>query len=761
MRRATSTYAGLFLVSAAGLLFQVAQTRLFSASLGYHLTYLVISVSLLGVGAGASCSALIDRRSTRPSRAALSLALGGSCLAALFVQTRLDPLTAGLPAVVATAYLLGSLPLVFSSWVVVRSLRERPELSGRLYAADLAGAAAGGLGAFLGISPLGVPALYAVAATLAVAAAVAFRPRSWRVTAMLPVSIGAVLALFAWGEQLAPPRIGPDKDPMFLEPGVTRAAVQWDPVARVDVLVRSPDDRRQTGPGTFFVDAGYDGPWPTSLGMFLDLGVSTPVVGGDVSALRSSLLAAPYAILDGPAVLVIGPGGGIDIHNALAHHASRVDAVEVNRSVVSLMRSELSSSSNDVYQRPGVRVFEDEARSFVRRSHDRYDLMVMTVVDSYAALASGSYALSESYLYTAEAFYDYAAHLTEGGLVAVGRWYRDPPIEMLRTAQVAASGWQRAGLADAARHLVVLRYRNFGLLIAGRRPFEIRDMDRLRAFAAAHGFSVAYDPLSPSEPFRSSIAGASSSWVTDDRPFFFADEPTRRTGQEIVPVAYGILYLALLSAAILSYVLILLPQRFVARNALGTAAARRATIHAAAVGFGFIAAEMILLQRLTLYLGQPALALSLGLAGLLLGAAIGAAASTRVASLARTGALTAALLALVLILLPLATDATLDRHLSVRIAVALIGVGVAGVPLGAVFPRILMQAAAADLRLVQWAWAVNGVASVVGSIFAVGIAIAVGFTGLGIAAVACYVAVALTGQAADRAEDGPSLTSVP
>src|SRR5437773_9859811 len=98
-----SRYACIALVSAAALLFQVAQTRLFSSSYGYHLTYLVISVSLLGVGSGATLSGVFDRRSRRPLLSALALAAAASALAALCRETYLDPGVA-LPAASLVAY---------------------------------------------------------------------------------------------------------------------------------------------------------------------------------------------------------------------------------------------------------------------------------------------------------------------------------------------------------------------------------------------------------------------------------------------------------------------------------------------------------------------------------------------------------------------------------------------------------------------------------------------------------------------------------
>src|SRR5216117_2742218 len=131
LRGLTPQMAAIFFVTAGALLFQVAQTRLFSAAFGYHLTYLVISVSLLGVVWGATLSAVFDARARRPS-------LGHLAVAALLVETHVDPM-ANLGLAVGAAYLLGFPPFAFASWIVVRSLRERSAQAGKLYA-DLAGA---------------------------------------------------------------------------------------------------------------------------------------------------------------------------------------------------------------------------------------------------------------------------------------------------------------------------------------------------------------------------------------------------------------------------------------------------------------------------------------------------------------------------------------------------------------------------------------------------------------------------------------------
>jgi len=731
-----SRYVCIGLVSAAALLFQVAQTRLFSSSYGYHLTYLVISVSLLGVGSGATLSGVFDRRSRRPSLSTLALAAAASALAALFLETHIDPGVA-LPAAILVAYVAGALPFVFASWIVVRSLREAPSRAGRLYSVDLAGAAAGSLFAFAALPSLGAPGLYGVSACLSALAAVVIAGPRLRPLAGVVSAFALTAALTLTGDVMAPPQSGPAKRPVY-GANITHLETRWDPHARVDVIHYEglPAGALYLN----FIDPAYAAPRPDANFMLLDQTAATQILdgSGDMSVLRASIIAAPYELVSQPHVLIIGPGGGIDIQNALVHGASRVDAVEVNRGVSGLMRGPLANYSGHVYSADRVNVVDDEARSYIRRASDRYDLILMTVVDSYAALASGAYALSESYLYTAEAFDDYLSHVADHGELAVGRWYREPPVEMLNTAALGVDALRRRGVADPLAHLMVVRYLEFGLLIVRADAFDVASTTAIRRFAADHHFEVAFDPLDRTGPFAEGLAGTPVP-ATDNRPFFFANDPGAH-----VPVAYLILFGALIPAIVLSWGLLLLPLRKVMGAALVTALGRRTTVQALAVGFGFIAAEIVLLQRFTLYLGQPALALAVGLAALLVGAAGGSAASAggRV-SVTRAALASAVVVAVAFLAFDRVAAATLSWPLLARGATACIVSIAIGLPLGSVFPSVIASAGAHDEGLVAWAWAVNGAASVIGSILAVVAALLIGFTGVGFLAAACYIAAAI------------------
>lgn len=743
---------GVFLVSAAGLLFQFAQTRLFSATLGYHLSFLVVSGALMGVAIGATAAAILDRARRPVSTSRLAIAAAVSVLVALAVETHIDPLVVGMFPTTAVAYVLGVPPVLLASWIIVRSLREAPASSGTIYAFDLAGAATGGLLGYLAIGTLGDQALYGVASALCLVAAILFArsPASrleLRRVSTIAAAVSIVVVLTVWGEVLTPPRPGPLKSTgADLAEGMTRDTARWDPLARVDVMrFGSLGDPVHYA---FLIDPSYPTESrPPSLAVELDMGALTPIIStsspSDLAVLDASILGAPYELAARSNVLVIGPGGGIDVMTALRHGARSVTAVEVNRAIVSLMRGRYAAYSGEVYFDPRVHLVEDEARSFVRRSADHYDLVVMTVVDSFAALSSGAYALTESYLYTEEAMADYLEHLAPGGTLAVGRWYRDPPVEIVRTFRIAVAGLRALGKSDPEGHIAILHYGNFGLLLIGDSAYGAADVAHLNDFATRHGFELAYDPLHPGGPFTSSTE---ESPATDDRPFFFDTVPLTAvlSGHADLPYGYGILFSALILALALGIGFAVLPLYAEARRT-GGRALPPGTLTSIAIGLGFIATELVLLQRLTLYLGQPSLALAVGIAALLGGAACGSAVSSRVRGGTRVPALLSAVgLLLTLALLPVITDATLAAPLAIRVAVALGAATLVGLPLGSVFPNVVSEVGAKDAKLVNWVWAVNGTASVVGAVLATALALSVGFTGLGAAAVICYGLAALS-----------------
>jgi len=745
----------VFLLSGSALLFQVAQTRLFSATLGYHLTFVAVSIALLGVGAGASAAALIDRHPRSPGTGRLAALASASYVFAIATATIVDPAALDVSLAIVLIYAASSLPYVLVSWVVVRALAADPASAGRTYAADLGGAAVGGILAFIAMPVLGAPGEYGAAAALAATAAfvLAASPVRRRIAiAVVVPTVLLMLALASVGDQIAPLRPAAFKPILEdLRRGATVEAARWDVQGRVDVVRYGADGTSSAY--DFLVDPAFGGARPRSLIMRIDLDASTLIVEGgtraDGAVLDASVLATPYLLVDRPSVLVIGPGGGIDVVVALRRDARAVVGVDVNRAVIATARDRYRDYGGALYDDPRVTVVADEARSFVRRSSDRYDVIVMTVVDSWAALQSGAYALSESYLYTEEAFADYVGHLTPGGTLSIGRWYRDPPAEMVRALEVASAGLRRSGALRPERHLAVVRSAEFGLMLVRAEEFDAASIATVRGFAAKHGFEMAYDPIRGSGPLAAAVSSSGrQAPSTDDRPFFFDSVPLGEAlaGRAALAQGQQTLVAALVTALLLSFALILLPLRRTVASC-DARLVRWVTGYALLLGTGFIVVEIVLLQRLTLYLGQPTLALAVGVAGLLSGAAAGSASVRRLPGGLRGATIGSTVaLGVVLVLLPRIADATLAAPLFARVILALLFAVALGLPLGTAFPRVLGAAGAHERNLLAWAWGTNGVASVVGSILAAGLALETGFVGLAWLAIACYVVATLLGE---------------
>ena len=109
--------------------------------------------------------------------------------------------------------------------------------------------------------------------------------------------------------------------------------------------------------------------------------------------------ALPYHLVQRPKVLILGAGGGADVLQAIYHHARRIDAVELNPEFVRMVEEDYAEFSGDLYGRPDVRLHIGEARGFVARSDERWDLVQIPLLDSFGASGGGVQSLSESYCF--------------------------------------------------------------------------------------------------------------------------------------------------------------------------------------------------------------------------------------------------------------------------------------------------------------------------------------------------------------------------
>ena len=530
------TYAGLFLLSAATLTFEINLTRIFSVAQFYHFAFMIVSLALLGFGASGTFLALFPRLRERDPARTLPLLSWGFALTAVgsYALTLYVPFDSfriahdwRQGAVLALHYVALASPFFCSGTAVGLLLAARPEDANRTYAANLTGSAAGCLLAVVAPSLVGGEGTVLLSAALGILAAFTFqspisnlRPPASRPTFDVSRLIQLALALVLLLAALHPPsflhiRLSPYKSLSYalLYPDAELVSRRWNGFSRVDV-VRSASIRSLPGRG--FVCPGEP---PVQLGLTVDGDDLSPIshVPPGFTALEHTnclLTALPYRLRAGSNALVLEPRGGFDVLTALAEGAQRVTAVEANPLIVEAVRAQGAWAGN-LYDDPRVTVVTEEGRAYARRARaaslpftrerERYDVVLLSLTTPQRTVTSGAYSLAEEYRYTVQAFSDYLARLDEGGLLVVTRWLQVPPSETIRAFALSVEAVERAR-GDPKASIVALRSYQQMLILVRRGPFTDEELEAVRAFAAPRAFDLVYLPgIHPDEVNRYNV----------------------------------------------------------------------------------------------------------------------------------------------------------------------------------------------------------------------------------------------------------------
>jgi hypothetical protein len=198
--------------------------------------------------------------------------------------------------------------------------------------------------------------------------------------------------------------------------------------------------------------------------IIIDADAATPIYRwdgsqSDITWIQKYMDYLPYEMINANNTLVIGSGGGEDILVALSSGTENVTAVELNPLVVSAVKR-FDSQSGNIYNNKNVELIIDDGRRFISSSAEKYDVIVLKLVDSWAAQLAGGYALSENYLYTVEAFQQYFRHLDKdnAGMLVMTRWNFELPrlMPLIADSLVKETGKSRESVA---KHVIVIEDR--------------------------------------------------------------------------------------------------------------------------------------------------------------------------------------------------------------------------------------------------------------------------------------------------------------
>jgi predicted membrane-bound spermidine synthase len=723
-------HLAVFLITFSGLVFEIGLTRIYSATIWYHFAFVAVSVALLGWGLGGLILHLLGTR-VRPSiNAAAWLALAYAvsipiCLAVIGqFPFRMDRL--------ALYFLAPLVPFLLAGMALSMIFSLRRNIAPSLYFADLVGASLGAVAVTFLLQALGGETtllVAAVAPATAAAVLVTKAPRLARIAAVL-LAVVAMHNARAGTLRVAPGELKALPRHVNETPGARVTQTGWNSYSRIDAV------------------EGFADPYLARLYIDSDAWTNTLRWDGRVESLdvKDKYRALPFRFTPNAHTLVIGPGGGSDAVVALGAGSRKVTVVELNPLMLEFVRH-YGPAAGNIYNRPEVEVIQSEGRNFISRTDQKFDVIFLGFVDTWASVASGGLSLSENYLYTSQAIQAYYDHLTDDGVLAIMRW--DVDIPRLVTNTIALLGAE-----EAAKRIVAVLERR----AAPDDPSQMIFLLRKRPFTTMEGLEVMeqWDALArpvlvpgqhADQPWADLFAGRKSlaaviaeherriDPVFDDSPFYFAIERP-----------WGVPYymrVALSSLVVPVAGLLAVFVLFGKPKGARVVPYAGSIVYFGCLGAGFIGVELALLQHLTLLVGHPIFTLSILLCTILAAGGVGSALSDRVSM--RTACLIAAGLgAIAAVALPRLIPALLPLGLSARITAAVALVVPLGLVMGMPFPQGLRRTGQGSLPAPPFYWGLNGVMSVIGSVATVIVALVFGFQIAMLAGSALYLIAALS-----------------
>jgi spermidine synthase len=785
VREIVPAFIALVCISASSLAYELTLMRLFSIVQWYHLAYMVISIALLGLAASGTLLALVQRSRKGNLReedyvrllSLISFLLLIFLVVSFYLAQRL-PFT---PFELVWQkkqylYLAGYYGLFFipfflaGCFIGLNFMRFRQTIA-RVYFYNLTGSGAGVGIAFFSFYLAGPEKLLLICGALAFGGFVFSTIKRVASKASFALFLGGLLFLIAGlGLGGLPLRVSPYKgiSKALQLPGAKLEYEIFSPLGLVQI-VDAPSLRYAPGLSLTFTQ----GP-PPQKGLFVDgdsFGAVTNFMGDRerLEFLDYSTFSAAFHAFSPKRVLVLNPGGGIQVLTPLYHGADQIQVIEPHPATVRLLQGPLKSFSQGIYaQHPKIRVEVAPPRGFLARRTGNYDLIELGLIGSWGGVGGGIYATGENYVYTKEAFKEYVEHLEPQGILTASAWLTSPPRPFLKLVALALETLESAPAADPSRSLVAIRSWATGTVLIKNGVFSPSEIEGIRHFCVQRAFDLVYCPgIERDEVNRFTVLDSPIYFETvsqlvhsgdkdeiyeaylftirpptDDKPYFFhffrADALpflAKTLGKEWIPFlewGYVILWATLFQALIAAPLLMLLPLVFIGIHRKRTSPLGKGgmVLYFSMLGLAFMFIEMGYIQKFIMVLAHPTVALALVLGIILTFSGMGSLVSARIGAGKRWVPFAA------LLLFSLTSLVLLDGILELLLPYPLIVKGLAAVLLlgplaffmGMPFPLGLQLVSDTQSSYIPWVWAVNGVASVAAPVLGSLLSICLGFS---------------------------------
>ena len=782
---ALNIYLGTFLISFTTLALEVTLTRILSVTTWYHLAFFAVSTAMLGMTSGAVTVYLKpqwfsgQKLNSNVAKACIGYAMVTPI--SLFVLCLL-PIVLATPVMCFIALCLTTaacaMPFFFSGIAICAVLTKCQLPIGKIYASDLIGASFGCLFVLGGLEIFDAPSFILLCSAVGILAAIGFErnTESSEIKRLINRGFLIILLFFTLVNSIfhgVRPIVSKGK----IETGRNFLMEKWNSFSRIVVY------QSVRGKPTYW-GASPVAPNPTNIlahRMDMDGNASTYVHEFssllDIDWLRYDVTNVAYYLRPKGNVCVIGVGGGRDIQSALLFDHDKIVGIDINPIFIALQKGKFRDFSR-IADRKDVTLVVDEARSWLSRTKEKFSVIQMSLIDTWAATAAGAFTLTENALYTLEAWQVFLNRLDDDGVFTVSRWFFQNNMgETARLVSLSVASLIQSGIKNPGDHIALITSGSVATIVVSKKPFGDQDIATLKKTASDLQYTIALLPGVPSShPLLRKMVSSHSlkelenvisdePWnyqpPTDANPYFFNmlrlnhldrafhGEAEVVGGNFFATVFLGALILCLLLACLITIVVPLL---------VGTPSDSTPTnpppinwsgaFYFILIGTGFMFVEMSLIQRLSVFLGHPIYALGIVLFTIIASTGCGSFWSDRLPLVKRSAIMIYPIItALAIFAMRFALSALIARMItspmSYKIVSAILMIFPVGILMGLFFPIGMRLFKTVDQAATPWYWALNGIFGVLSSALAVFISIYFSnSTNFTIAAL-CYVGLCL------------------
>lgn len=786
---------GLLLVSLSTLMLEFTLIRVLSVSLWYHFAFMIISIALLGFGISGVTIAISDRLNKLEVNRLLtltSLLYSLSVLVSFGIINRIpfEPFSLFVQPIqflyLPFYYLTIVLPFFFAGMVIGLIFTRFKNSINRLYFYDLIGA---GLSCFVFIWVLpkfGGSGGIAVASLIGALAALSFSFEKNKLSGIALIS-GLILVIInglflSNPEEYLPIRVSENKfygNYMDLNPEL-KIYSEWNTFSRVDVLKDDEDPVDAYPVHTAVIDAGNST-------------TNIPYVPRVTDSLPAPADASNLAMIlknDSANVFVVGSGGGGEILSALSHHAKTVTAVEINGILNDLIEKQFVNGwTTGIAKNKKVNIITDDARSWLRGKRLKFDVIISAHTISASATASGAMSLVENYIMTKEAMQDYLQHLKLDGILYISR----PETQIPRLITTIKIAYDEMSGVKSKNHFFIFKRpptefeKDISYLtgvVYKKDGFNEFDIQLLKTQAALLNLEIVYDPVSNQDGIYKDLIMSDNIYetvkkypgnllpATDDNPYFehqvgFTEinpsnfkESFSQTDRAIFslvqkPAAESTLIAILIQALVIAIVLILLPiyLKFRKNEEIKRIKKGKFILYFAALGLAYIMIEICLIQKFTLFLGQPVYTMLTVISSMLIFSGIGSMFSVKLIKKFKGNpfyifVFIALYTVLIGLLNPIIFNALVRADIMFRILISIALIAPLAFAMGKPFPFGIKMINYDDVNinryLTAYSWGINGFFSVLGSILVIMLSMTFGFRIVFLLSAVIYGIAALT-----------------